>query len=559
MDATDSSSGYSSEQEASPVPGNGVLRSATSTAATATYDYTYNEFVDIASQGVTEAVTINANVFIPVAKTEGETFPAIIFGNSWGLEEHEYTAQAIYFAKKGYVVLSFQNRGWYTANGEINLGGLDDRADFKAVVDWLIANTPVDSANIGVCGISLGGGTALNAMAHDSRIKTVVGISAWTDLGRHMWSEDTPRAVWGLIIVGSGMLLGNISDDITAIWNATLTNTNIPWLKEWCALRSPITFVEEINKKNRPIYIANAMEDYLFMPDTVLDFFNALTVDHKRVDLSLGTHFTPEATGIIGLDNYVFTNVRNWFDYWLKGIDTGIISDQGGTAVVTMQLKNSLARVEYNAASLKKSDGEYTWPPSSVSSQTFYCGPRTLITNGSLKTTVNTKATTNDFYSGLLSGASAGTLLFPLLEQLGVAVTTNVNLLNRIESITWESPAFTTVKKIRGGAEAKLRLSLNKKAGQVIIYLYDVDKWGTATFITHGFHTFWNATPGQVMDVTVPIISTAYNIPSGHHLAMVIDSSDPLYAKPTLDPFKVNFHYGVSSAEQITLKVPFEN
>ena len=555
MDATDTSG----DRETSPVPGNGILKSATSAAATTTYTYTYNECVYIKSPGATEAATIAANVFIPVAKTTGEKFPAIIFANSWACEEHEYLAQAIHFAQKGYVVLNFSSRGWGLSGGKVALGSPEDWADFTAIVDWLTANTPVDASNIGVCGISLGGGTALNGIAHDSRIKTAVAISAWTDLERHMWSDETPRMVWGSILVVTGTLLARMDTAIYDIFNCTLSNTSIPWLKQWCALRSPITYIDEFNKKNRPVYIANGMEDYLFGPDTVLAFFNALTVDHKRVDLSLGTHFTAEATGLLGLPNYVFTNVDNWFDYWLKGIDNGIISNQSKSAVVTMQLKNSLNRVEYDTASLKKSDTKYTWPPAGISTQTFYCGPRTLITNGSLKSSANTKSTTNDFYSGLLSGATAGAVVFPLLEQLGVAVTTNVNLLNRIESIAWESSAFTTVKKIRGGSEAKLRLSLNKKAGQVIIYLYDVDVWGTATYITHGFHTFWNATPGQVMNITIPVLATAYNIPSGHHLAMVVDGQDPLYAKPTLTPFTVNFHYGVSSADQITIKVPFEN
>jgi hypothetical protein len=172
--------------------------------------------------------------------------------------------------------------------------------------------------------------------------------------------------------------------DIYSIYYATLTNTNIGWLKEWCALRSPLTFINNINRRDVPVYIANGSEDYLFAPDTVLDFFNALTVNHKRADLSLGTHFTAEATGLVGLPNYVFDNVDKWFDYWLKGIDTGIITDKSRSAVVTMQLKNSLDRVEYNTASLRKSDTEYSWPPNNVEKQIFYCGERSLFTNGTL-------------------------------------------------------------------------------------------------------------------------------------------------------------------------------
>ena len=208
---------------------------------------------------------------------------------------------------------------------------------------------------------------------------------------------------------------------------------------------------------------------------------------------------------------------------------------------------------------LKKSDSLYTWPPANVSSQTFYCIPRALPYNGKLKTSQNTKTTYNEISSGILSGATAGAVVCPVLEQMGIAVTTNINLLNRYESIAWESPEFSTEQKIRGGSEAKLRLSLNKNEGQIIVYLYDVSANGTAAYITHGFRTFWDAVPDLVMDIKIPVLPTAYNVPAGHHIAMVIDTYDPLYASPSFSPFTVSFYYGSSSAEQITLNVPFQN
>lgn len=525
------------------------------------YKYSFNDNIHISSDGATEPATIAANILIPIAKSDGEKFPAIIFGNSWALEEHEYLAQAIHFARKGYIVLSFSSRGWGLSTGKVALGSPDDWADFSAVVDWLINNSPVDGANIGVCGVSLGGGTALNGIAHDSRIKTAAAISTWTDLERHMWSDVTPRMVWGSILVITGAILAHMNDDIYNIFNCTLTNTNISWLKEWCTLRSPITYIDEINKKNIPVYIANNMEDYMFVPDTVLDFFNALTVDHKRIDLSLGTHITSEATGLLGLENHVFKQVDRWFDYWLKGIGSDIIPDPNRSAVITMQLKNSLERVEYNTANLYKANGVYAWPANQISSETFYCAPRSLLANGSLSSSANTENSVDEIYSGLslVSGVTSGVIVFPILEQLGVRIVADMSELNRFSSIAWESSAFTAGKKIRGVSQVTLRISLTQSAGQVVAYLYDVDSSGSATYITHGFHSFWDAVPGEVVDITFPIIATAYNIPAGNHLAMVVNTADALYASPTSDPFFVHFSYGSTPDTQMTLKVPVEN
>lgn len=543
-----------------PVPGKtGELKSASEAAAEPEYEYTYNEFVYIDSPGAEEPATLAANIMVPVKKTEGETFPAIIFINSWAMEEHEYIIQAAKFAKKGYVVLGYSCRGWGLSGGKVNLAGSEDVADFKSVVDWLIDNAPVDVDNIGSCGISYGGGGSLNALCHDPRIKTVAALSVFCDVERHLFSEDTPRLIWGGFLIATGTVLARMDPQLYDVYASTLTNTNMDWVRSWVHNRSPMTYIGNINERNKPVYIAQNFSDYLFTANSVIDFFNGLTVDHKRLDLNLGTHATGEITGLLGLDNYVFNNVHSWFDYWLKGVDTGIVEDHEKSAVVTMQEKNNLGRVVYEKESLAKNTGEYKWPANSVSSSAFNLAPRGIFSNGSLKTSANTSNTTNSYWSGLLSGATAGAALVPLLEQMGLELASNMYLLNRAESIAWESPSFSAAKKIRGAAEIKLRMSLSGSKGQVVVYLYDVDQWGRAVFITHGVRTFWNAVPGAVFETTIPILATAYDIPAGHHLAAVVDSSDPMYGKPTLLPYTVKVHYGSSSAQQNVLKVPFDN
>ncbi len=559
MDATETSGTAESEQSASPIPGKtGVLKSAAEASAEAEYSYTYNELIYIKSPGTGEPATLTANVMIPVKKTDGETFPAIIFPNSWAMEEHEYIMQCMKFAKKGYIVLGYSCRGWYLSTGKVSLGGRDEVADFQAVLDWLIANTPVDKDNIGACGISYGAIQSLNALCHDNRLKTVAVLSVPSDVFRHLYSEQTPRLVWGGLLVATGTVLARMQPDLYKVYNSTLTNTNIDWLKDFAYERSPVNYIENINNRNNPVYMSHNFEDYLFTADTAISFFNKLSVDHKRLDLNLGTHATGELTGLAGLDNYAFGNVHKWFDYWLKGVDTGIIPPSGKSAVVTMQDKNNLGRTVYDTASLKKSTGEYTWPANSVTDNSFYLGPRGLFSNGSMQNSISTKNTTNSYWSGLISGATAGAAVIPILEQFGLELFTNMYLLNRAESVAWESPAFSTVKKIRGSSKAKLTLSLSGSKGQVIVYLYDVDKWGKAVFITHGAYTFWDAVPGKTFNVTVPILATAYDLPAGHHLAMVIDSSDIQYGKPTLYPYTVKIHYSSSSANQNILTVPFD-
>lgn len=113
-----------------PLPGGRAdLLSASADNTGERYEYTYEERIYIPSTYNGETIKIAGNLFVPVAKNEGEIFPVIIFISSWACEEHEYIAQAIHFAKKGYIVLSYSHRGWGFSGGRVSLGGPEDWVD----------------------------------------------------------------------------------------------------------------------------------------------------------------------------------------------------------------------------------------------------------------------------------------------------------------------------------------------------------------------------------------------------------------------------------------------
>src|SRR5215204_4191159 len=95
-------------------------------------------FMDITAS---DGVVLKANVVTPSATGKR---PAIVFVNSWGLNDAEYLAQAHRLADKGYVVLSYTTRGFWGSGGTIDVAGPKDIADVSTVIDWLVANTSAD-------------------------------------------------------------------------------------------------------------------------------------------------------------------------------------------------------------------------------------------------------------------------------------------------------------------------------------------------------------------------------------------------------------------------------
>lgn len=568
---TNTSSGT---QQTGPLPGNGTgLVPATDANTGENYDVTWSDKIKIASpyEKDEKLIYICANVYKPKEKKEGEIFPLIIMSSSWALNEYEYLPAAEHLAKKGYVVLSYTHRGWWATDGEAALGGEADWADFSNILTWALANLPVDPNNVGVSGVSLGGGASLDQLSKDSRVKTCAAISPYIDMYRSMYSQDTPRLFWGIVLCGTVALLANADSDIFKVWNATLKHINIEWLYNYMLGRSPSDYIDEVNRMNKPVYIATQFEDHMFQPDTAIDYFNALTVSHKRLDLCLGTHFSGEMLGMLGFKNYTYGNVGKWFDYWLKGIDTGIIPNHTKSAVIVMEEKNTPGnRSVYDMDDLTVVNGNYTWPVKNLKSETFYCEPKGTVTNGKLSYTPGTEKGVNAIYSSnltytvdfVLQQSQAGGMLGPILEQFDFPVIRHLSTFDRTTTIIYEGPVYSSVKKIRGTAHATLRMSLSRSNGQVLMYLYDVNENGYATFITHGFKTFydWEFTSlglAKIKNVVdIPLVATAYDIPAGHHLALVIDTSDFNYCRPDGLPFMLALHHGINGQSKLT--VPYE-
>jgi predicted acyl esterase len=77
----------------------------------------------------------------------------------------------------------------------------------------------------------------------------------------------------------------------------------------------------------------------------------------------------------------------------------------------------------------------------------------------------------------------------------------------------------------------RLHLAIEPSAstGTVVAYLYDVDAFGTGGLITHAPVGWSSATPGQTLVLDELLTATAYDLPPGHRLGLVVDTEDDLY------------------------------
>lgn len=442
--------------------------------------------VDIASH---DGTVLKANVIAPTATGP---HPAIVFISSWGLNDAEYLAQARAFAEDGYIVLSYTARGFWSSGGQIETAGPADIADVSAAIDWLDAHTAADPSRVGVGGVSYGAGIGLIASGHDPRIRAVAALSGWTDLIESLYADQTrhQQAVWLLKLTAE--LLGEPSDEFDRIVDDYFARRNIPTLMAWGAVRSAETYLDGIRANRPAILLANAYGDSVFGPNQLIDFFGALT-GPKRLELSPGDHAIPELTGLAGLPNHVWTSARQWFDEYLTGADTGIADDP------------VVLRVRGNAATETYQD----WADVTGSTTRYDLGARSFRA-----------------YGDTVAGAGVVLLSNGLEALTGTPPSAWLPAVDRSRGAVWQTDPLPRGAAVRGITRLHLTVSPSAATGTVVAYLYDMDALGVGRLVAHA-PASWTSGGTQAIDLALP--ATAWDVPAGHRLALVVDTEDGLY------------------------------
>ncbi|MFE7116653.1 CocE/NonD family hydrolase [Streptomyces sp. NPDC057654] len=456
------------------------------------------KFHDIPGSG---GITLKGNVFTPggALADASRRYPLIVLPTSWGMPQIEYIAQAQKLADAGYVVVSYTSRGFWLSGGKIETAGPPDIADSSKVIDWALAHTPADADRIGMAGVSYGAGISLLSAGFDKRVKAVVAMSGWADLIDSIYSGRTQHQQAAALLGGAGALTGRPSAELTRTLKNFLGSRldKEQEMIDWGKKRSPATYVDKINANGAAIMLGNAWGDTIFPPNQYARFYERLT-GPKRLELRPGDHATAEGLGLLGLPNDTWANAHRWFDHYLKGADNGVDREQ------PVQLKSR---------STEGYEGYPSW--AAVGKKRIdlpLTGGRTIATN-------------------VDSGADGGiVLLSNALDQfLKTPPVVSVPLLPRPVAAVWQSERYAAERRVRGTATLHTTLTSNKESGTAIAYLYDVGPLGIGKLVTNAPYTFHGRTPGKPFGVDLELFSTAYDVPAGHRLALVVDTVDPLY------------------------------
>jgi dienelactone hydrolase len=161
---------------------------------------------DIMSEGTRMA----AEVFTP-KEPKREKLPTIIMSHGWGGTAAHLRPDAIRFAQAGYLVVTFDYRGWGESDSRLIAVGKPERRDGKLIADvqevrevvdpidqtsdilnaisWVVGEKQCDRDRIGLWGSSFSGGHVVYVAARDPRVKAFVSQVGAMD-GRWVLSKQ---------------------------------------------------------------------------------------------------------------------------------------------------------------------------------------------------------------------------------------------------------------------------------------------------------------------------------------------------------------------------------
>jgi uncharacterized protein len=147
---------------------------------------------DIMSEGVRMA----AEVFAPT-NPKTERLPTIVMSHGWGGTAAMLRPDAVAFARAGYLVVTFDYRGWGKSDSRLILANkslepkdgklfaevkeirgvvdpIDQTTDIFSAIHWVVGEKQCDPERIGLWGSSYSGGHVVYVAARDPRVKAFV-------------------------------------------------------------------------------------------------------------------------------------------------------------------------------------------------------------------------------------------------------------------------------------------------------------------------------------------------------------------------------------------------
>ncbi len=262
-----------------------------------------------------DGTSIAYDLYEPDGNPPAGGWPGVVALHGLGGTKDSMAPIATVLVSHGYAALAYSARGHGTSTGDVELAGPNEISDERAMVSFFTGLPEVSDTNVGVWGISYGGGQAWNGLAAGIPYKAEEVVETWPDLYSALWPQDVAKSG---IVLGFAKAVEARSPLIAANENDAVHSTNLAKIKALVAPRSAYTRLPSIKT---PTYMFQGRVDYAF---DVTQAENGFTRIAGPKHLYVG-QFGHTPSSFPGPDfAYVAAQGLAWYDHYLRGQPNGI-------------------------------------------------------------------------------------------------------------------------------------------------------------------------------------------------------------------------------------------
>jgi len=498
-----------------------------------------------------DGIRLAATLYMPDGAKPSEKFPALLdylpYRKDDSTAAGDYPKNA-YFARRGFVAARVDIRGFGASEGAPTDREYSEQEqiDGEQVIHWL-ATQPWSNGKVGMYGISWGGFNSLQmAMRKPPELKAIIAIDATEEL-----FHDDIHYIDGLMHVDEFELNMDMAPGMTGAPDYTLDEKVLgprfeaaPWSLEYFRhqrdgmfWRSP---VRPLNQIEVPCFLIGGLADgYRDSIPRMLEQVKAPV----RALIGPWNHSFPNDADFGPRIEWRDHAVR-WWDFWLKGRDTGVLQDPKLVIFMRHWFPPN--------PNLEEVPGEWRaepgWPPSHLAKSTLY-----LQSNHSLAKSASETATHQLKYVPSI-GVEAGFWWGELLsDQRPVDAF----------SLVYDSDPLPEDLAIMGRPHAFLRASTDAPLADWFARLSDVAPDGEVTQITGAGQSGAQREsmtdpkalePGRFYDLDVEMHLTTWIFPRGHRIRLSI--SNALWPMVLSTPYKMTTSLQLGGSDGSRLQLP---
>ena len=502
-----------------------------------------------------DGVRLSATLFKPIAKQDNEKFPVLFEFLPYRKDDSFYLRDYplySYFARRGYVAAKVDIRGTGSSEGmvpprEYSEQELEDAEDCirqLAAARW-------SNGNVGMWGISWGGFNAIQvAMRCPPELKAILAMDATDDL-----YHDDVHYIDGVFHIDQYEL--SIDTDLgLPRWPDYLFDDDYfkdrfnayPWLLTYLKQQKDGEFWRRNSLRwnypaiQIPVYLIGGLLDGY--RDSIPRMLENMNVPTKAV-LGPWPHAWPD-NGVPGPNYEWRREVVRWWDYWLKGKDTGIM-EEPRFAVFVRDSHLPDVRLEMTPGHWRYEE----WPIQRTDWTRLYPGKNHLL-------------------SSSIGEAIADRLRY--VPSSGIAALywwgdpTGDMRREDAESLVYDSEVLDESLEIIGFPQVSLKVSADAKLAHWVVRLEDVHPDGSVSLVTGGVLNGSQRdsrvypeylSPGEVYELDFPLHFTTWTFKPGHRIRLAIANALFPMIWPTPYPMTTQLFLGSDSTSLELPVIPF--